>query len=133
MSGISDQFTTIGIEAVAWGTAAATLTRGIEAKPGNKPTHRVEHRPSAGFRPGYIGDPSDTHVVDARGGTYTLVLNDLVVTASGPVATFRYAVIYDDTVAGDPLVGWWDYGSSITMANAETFTVDFTGAALTLS
>jgi hypothetical protein len=67
------------------------------------------------------------------GGTYTLVLNDLVVTASGPVATFRYAVIYDDTVAGDPLVGWWDYGSSITMANAETFTVDFTGAALTLS
>jgi len=67
------------------------------------------------------------------GGTYTLVLNDLVVTASGPVATFRYAVIYDDTVAGDPLVGWWDYGSSITMANAETFTVDFTGAAITLS
>jgi hypothetical protein len=67
------------------------------------------------------------------GGTYALVLNDLVVTASGPVATFRYAVIYDDTVAGDPLVGWWDYGSSITMANAETFTVDFTGAALTLS
>jgi hypothetical protein len=67
------------------------------------------------------------------GGTYTLALNDLVVTASGPVATFRYAVIYDDTVAGDPLVGWWDYGSSITMANAETFTVDFTGAALTLS
>jgi hypothetical protein len=67
------------------------------------------------------------------GGTYTLVLNDLVVTASGPVATFRYAVIYDDTVAGDPLVGWWDYGSSITMANGETFTVDFTGAAITLS
>jgi hypothetical protein len=67
------------------------------------------------------------------GGTYTLVLNDLVMTASGPVATFRYAGIFDDTVAGDPLVGWWDYGSSITMANAETFTVDFTGAALTLS
>jgi len=67
------------------------------------------------------------------GGTYTLVLNDLVVTASGPVATFRYAVLYDDTVASDPLVGWWDYGSSITMENAETFTVDFTGAAITLS
>jgi hypothetical protein len=67
------------------------------------------------------------------GGTFTLVLNDLVLTASGAVATFRYAVLYDDTVAGDPLVGWWDYGSSITMANAETFTVDFTGAAITLS
>ena len=66
-------------------------------------------------------------------GTYTLVLADLVMTASGSVGPFRYVVLYDDTVAGDPLVGWWDYGSSITMANTETFTVDFTGAAITLS
>ena len=67
------------------------------------------------------------------GGIYTLTLNDLVLTATGAVATFQYAVLYDSTVAGSPLVGWWDYGSSITMANAETFTVDFTGAAITLS
>jgi hypothetical protein len=66
-------------------------------------------------------------------GTYTLVLADLVMTASGSVGPFRYVVLYDDTVASDPLVGWWDYGSSITMANTETFTVDFTGAAITLS
>jgi hypothetical protein len=66
-------------------------------------------------------------------GTYTLVLADLVMTATGAVGPFRYVVLYDDTVAGDPLVGWWDYGSSITMANGETFTVDFTGAAITLS
>jgi hypothetical protein len=67
------------------------------------------------------------------GGTFTLVLADLVMTASGSVGPFRYVVLFDDTVAGDPLVGWWDYGSSITMANTETFTVDFTGAAITLS
>jgi hypothetical protein len=67
------------------------------------------------------------------GGTETLVLQDLVMTASGSVGPFRYVVLYDDTLAGDPLVGWWDYGSSITMANTETFTVDFTGAAITLS
>jgi hypothetical protein len=68
-------------------------------------------------------------------GTYTLVLADLVLTASGSVGPFRYVVLYDDTPTSpaDPLVGWWDYGSSITMANAETFTVDFTGAAITLS
>ncbi|MCA6393430.1 MAG: hypothetical protein IM607_18810 [Cytophagales bacterium] len=68
-------------------------------------------------------------------GTYSLTLNDLVLTASGAVATFRYVVLYDDTPTSpaDPLVGWWDYGSSITMANAETFTVDFTGAAITIS
>ncbi len=67
------------------------------------------------------------------GGTETLVLQDLVMTASGSVGPFRYVVLFDDTLAGDPLVGWWDYGSSITMANGETFTVDFTGAAITLS
>ena len=67
------------------------------------------------------------------GGTYTLVLQDLTMTASGSVGPFRYVVLFDDTLAGDPLVGWWDYGSSITMANTETFTVDFTGAAITLS
>jgi hypothetical protein len=67
------------------------------------------------------------------GGTYTLVLQDLVMTASGSVGPFRYVVLFDDTLAGDPLVGWWDYGSSITMTNGETFTVDFTGAAITLS
>jgi hypothetical protein len=68
-------------------------------------------------------------------GTYTLVLADLVLTASGAVGPFRYVVLYDDTPTSpaDPLVGWWDYGSSITMANAETFTVDFTGAAITVS
>ena len=67
------------------------------------------------------------------GGVETLVLQDLTMTASGSVGPFRYVVLFDDTLAGDPLVGWWDYGSSITMANTETFTVDFTGAAITLS
>ena len=69
------------------------------------------------------------------GGTYSLTLNDLVLTASGAVAPFRYVVLYDDTPTSpaDPLVGWWDYGSSLTMANAETFTIDFTGAAITVS
>lgn len=68
-------------------------------------------------------------------GTYTLVLADLVLTATGSVGPFRYVVLYDDTPTSpaDPLVGWWDYGSSITMASGETFTVDFTGAAITLS
>ena len=69
------------------------------------------------------------------GGTYSLTLNDLVLTASGAVATFRYVILFDDTPTSpaDPLVGWWDYGSAVTMANGETFTVDFTGAAITLS
>lgn len=68
-------------------------------------------------------------------GTYTLVLQDLVLTASGSVGPFRYVVLYDNTPTSpaDPLVGWWDYGSSITMANGETFTVDFGASVLSLT
>lgn len=60
-------------------------------------------------------------------GTYKLVLTDLVLTASGAVATFRYAGMYNDTptVPADPLIAWWDYGSDVTLANGETFTYDF--------
>ena len=49
------------------------------------------------------------------GGTYSLAFNDLTLTASGAVATFRYVVIYDDTPTSpaDPLVGWLDYGNDL--------------------
>lgn len=69
-------------------------------------------------------------------GTYSLVLNDLTLTASGgSVGPFRYVYIYNDTPTSpaDPLIGYWDYGSSLTLANGETFTVDFGANVLTLA
>lgn len=62
-------------------------------------------------------------------GTYKLVLGDVVFTASGSMGPFRYVVLYNDTSASDSLIAYYDYGSSITLASGETFTVDFDGSA----
>lgn len=61
------------------------------------------------------------------GGLYKLVLADPATwTASGgAIGPFRYAVLYNSTAAGENLIGWWDYGSSITLSSGDTFTVDF--------
>lgn len=68
-------------------------------------------------------------------GTVTITVDDLVLTASGAVGPFRYIAIFNDdpTAPADPLICWYDYGSDVTLASGETFTVDFTGGLATLA
>lgn len=71
-------------------------------------------------------------------GVTKLILVDLVLTASGgSVAAFRYVVLFNDTPTSpaDPLIGWYDRGSSVTLADTETFTIDFsaTNGVLTIT
>lgn len=68
------------------------------------------------------------------GGTYTFDYGaDIVITASGgALASFQYIILYDDTVAVpvDPLIGWWDHGSAITLAITETATIAFNASGI---
>lgn len=60
-------------------------------------------------------------------GTGKLTANALTVTAAGgPVGPFRYAVLYDDTsgtTSTRTAIGWYDYGSAITLADGESFKI----------
>lgn len=86
---------------------------------------------------GYTAGGNSASVTSASqtGGTYTLVLgNPATWTASGAgIGPFRYAILWDSTQ--NVPVGFWDYGSSITLsgANGDTFAFSFSGAAITVS
>lgn len=65
------------------------------------------------------------------GGLATLYGDDVVITASGGgIGPFRYAILLNDngdSGGANPLIGWWDYGSSITLAEGENFTINTDG------
>lgn len=84
---------------------------------------------------GYTGPVDTQNTVSRSGGTVSVLGTDVVITASGAVGPFRYVMLYNDTPTSpaDPLIGWWDYASSISLASGETFTVDFGASLFTLA
>jgi hypothetical protein len=74
------------------------------------------------------GGAQATFVSGAQsGGTYKLVLNDVTFTASpSSIGPFRYVVIYNatPTTPNKPLIGWYDYGTALTITAGNSFLVD---------
>lgn len=84
---------------------------------------------------GYTAPVDIQNDMTEASGVATVTAVDVVITATGAVGPFRYAVIYNDTPTSpaDPLVCYYDYGSSISLANGETFTLDFGSSLFTIT
>jgi len=74
------------------------------------------------------GGPTIGSITSAQtSGTYKLATtaNPQVTASEGSIGPFRYVVLYNDTSTNDSLIGWYDYGSPVTLAAGESFTIDF--------
>lgn len=62
-------------------------------------------------------------------GVAKLVLanSDTLTATGGSVGPFQWAVLYNDTSASKHLIGWYDYGSALTLAAGQQFQVQFDG------
>ena len=71
--------------------------------------------------------------VTQTGGVLSVAVDDpgFWEATGGPISAFRYVVMYDDTTTNDTLIGYWDYGSSISPKDQEKFTPNPTGVLFT--
>ena len=77
---------------------------------------------------GYVaGGPVVTITEAIASGVAKVSGTNPVITATGAIGPFRYAVLYNDTQTAPvkPLVAWWDYGSALSLASGDTLTVQF--------
>jgi hypothetical protein len=53
--------------------------------------------------------------------------------SGGSIGPFQYAILWNSTASRR--IGWWDYGTALTLTNGNTFTVDIdqTGGILTIT
>ncbi len=59
-------------------------------------------------------------------GVYTLNAGDIIITASGgAIASFQWLYLFNQTAATpvDPVIGNWDHGSAIVLADGESATI----------
>lgn len=78
------------------------------------------------------GEKIKTSSLSQTSGTMILVIGaNITWTASGgSMGPFRYVYVYDDTAAGNWLVGVWDFGSSITLTSGQPFILNINAQSL---
>lgn len=87
---------------------------------------------------GYTAGGIDTQNTESESpaGTAKVVGTDIVFTATSGFGPFQYAILYNQVgglASTNKLIGWWDYGSAITLLASETFTVDFGASMFTIT
>ena len=75
---------------------------------------------------GTITGSQTTGTFSFSGGT-----NPAWTASGGSIGPFQYAVLYN-TSGTTPLIGWWDYGTAVTVTNGNTFTVTLPSPILTI-
>lgn len=58
-------------------------------------------------------------------GLYKWIIQNVLLTATGTMAPWRYSVIYNSTSSGLPLVGYIDYGQVYSLINTDEFAFNF--------
>lgn len=117
-----------GVHNLATGSIRAMLTAAATVATNTIKANLTDLSAGSGYSAG--GNTPTISSCAQTSGTLKLVLADTTFTASGgTIGPFRYVTLWNDTPTSpaDPLIGWYDYGSSITLADTETFTVDFDG------
>jgi hypothetical protein len=87
-------------------------------------SNAAESTAGSGYSAG--GTAVGSNANSQSGGTDKLTGNAVTFTSTGTIGPFRYAVLYNasaGTSGNRPLLGWWDYGSSVTLSSGETITV----------
>lgn len=87
---------------------------------------------------GYTAGGIDTlnTMSESPAGTATVVGTDALWVATTGFGPFQYVILYNQVgglATTNKLIGWWDYGSPLTLNASESFTADFGASLFTIA
>ena len=97
-------------------TSATTTYTGLPGEVAN----------GGGYTTGGMAVAGTISATQSAGTLHYKTTANTVFTATTGFGPFRYALLYNNTAAGKNAIGYYDYGSAVTLAAAETFTLDLT-------